>query len=114
MVGAEAHHDLATLRPALAGLGYEDMGEAGVPGRCYLRRRGKTDFNIALVRIGGPLWIANLALRGYLRTNPAAAAEYADGKQAAWESGARTLLPYSDRKSTIMRRLIEQANLSNG
>ena len=49
MVGGEPHHDAVATRSALAALGYEDMGEAGVPGRIYLRRRADTAFNIALV-----------------------------------------------------------------
>jgi GrpB-like predicted nucleotidyltransferase (UPF0157 family) len=38
MVGTEAHHDDRAVRSVLVNLGYEDMEEAGVPGRIYLRR----------------------------------------------------------------------------
>jgi GrpB-like predicted nucleotidyltransferase (UPF0157 family) len=80
---ARTHRDLDTVRTTLTNLGYEDMGEAGVPGRLYFRRRAETAFNVALVTRGGSVWIANLALREYLRTHPEAAREYADTKRAA-------------------------------
>jgi GrpB-like predicted nucleotidyltransferase (UPF0157 family) len=109
MLGLAAHHDLNKVWATLVALGYEDLGEAGVPGRLYFRRRGETAFNIALVQHGGPIWTANLAFRDYLRTHPEAAREYAETKQAAIQSGARTLLAYSDHKNAVLRRLLDQA-----
>lgn len=109
MVGAEAYHDITGVRAALAALDYEDLGEAGVPGRIYFRRRAGTAFNIALVARGDPLWTCNLALRNYLRTNPDAAREYADVKYEAFNRGTRSLLAYSAYKSAVVTRLIDQA-----
>jgi GrpB-like predicted nucleotidyltransferase (UPF0157 family) len=109
MIGLEPHHSPDSLRAKLAALGYEDMGEAGVPGRLYLRRRTGTHSNIALVSSGGPVWTANLALREYLRANPGAVREYAGVKLSAVGSGARSLLAYSDYKSKVVRELIARA-----
>ena len=109
MVGGEPHHHAVSTRSALVALGYEDMGEAGVPGRVYFRRRAKTAFNVALVVRGGSIWTANLALRDYLRANPDAAREYAEAKRSAFESGIRSLLAYSDYKSAAVARLMSQA-----
>jgi len=109
MIGAEPHHSLDSLRTKLVHIGYQDMGEAGVPGRIYLRRRTGTHSNVALVRRGGPVWAANLALREYLRANPGAASEYAAAKRSAVEGGARSLLAYSNYKSKVVRELIARA-----
>ena len=109
MIGVEPSHSVAGVRSALVALGYEDMGEAGVPGRLYFRRRAETAFNIALVMRGGSIWIANLALRDYLRSNPAAAREYAETKRAAFESGVRSLKAWSDYKSAVIAGLIGRA-----
>ncbi len=68
---------MTAMRAAVAALDYEDMGEAGVPGRIYFRRRAGAAFNIALVPLGGHLWTCNLALRDYLRKSPEAARDYA-------------------------------------
>jgi GrpB-like predicted nucleotidyltransferase (UPF0157 family) len=109
MLGVEPHQDVAGVRSALVDLGYEDMGEAGVPGRLYFRRRAETAFNLALVARGGSIWISNLALRDYLRTNPEAAREYAEIKRSAFRSGIRSLLAYSDYKSAVVTALIGRA-----
>ena len=109
MVGVDARHEIGMVRATLASLGYQDMGEAGVPGRLYFRRRAGGAFNIHLVRCAGPIWEANLALRDYLQSNPDAAAEYALAKRAAVEAGATSLLAYSDRKSDTVSRLLERA-----
>ena len=62
---------LEELRPRVVALGYEDLGEAGVPGRIYFRKRtALRAFNLALVEEGGALWRDNLALRDYLRATP--------------------------------------------
>src|SRR5947209_5375571 len=87
MVGTEAHHNIEAVRSTLVYVGYEDMGEAGIPGRIYLRKRSAPAFNIALVERCGPVWISNLVFRDYLRKNPAARNEYTRIKIQAVESG---------------------------
>jgi GrpB-like predicted nucleotidyltransferase (UPF0157 family) len=109
MVGAEAHHSIEAIRNVLVHLGYEDLGEAGVPGRIYLRRRMGIAFNIALVRRGGPLWVSNLAFRNYLRRSAQARQEYAQTKLEAFNTGIRSLLAYSDYKSRTLSRLMSEA-----
>lgn len=95
MVGAPE-----AAREVIARLGYEDLGEAGVAGRIYLRRRGSgQDYNIALMEREGRLWKANLAFRDYLRSDQKAAQEYAAMKKEAIARGARMLLAYSELKS---------------
>ncbi|HSS39323.1 MAG TPA: GrpB family protein, partial [Polyangia bacterium] len=90
------------LRPRLVALGYEDLGEAGVPGRLHFRRRtALRAFNVALVEEGGDLWRANLAFRDYLRAHPEEAAAYGSAKREAIASGAQTLLAYSTAKAGV-------------
>jgi GrpB-like predicted nucleotidyltransferase (UPF0157 family) len=94
---------------ALQALGYEYLGEAGVAGREYFRRRGALDTNLAIVEWRGRLWKDNLLLRDYLRAHPAAAAAYSQSKRAAWSSGARSLLAYSAAKAATMDEMLESA-----
>jgi GrpB-like predicted nucleotidyltransferase (UPF0157 family) len=111
-IGASREWSLAPRRPIrskLVALGYEDMREAGIPGRYYFRRRATTAFNIALVIRDGPIWIANLALRDYLRATPDATREYAEVKRSAFDSGLRSLLAYSGYKNAVIARLLRQA-----
>lgn len=101
---------LEELRARIVALGYEDLGEAGVPGRIYFRRRTKLRaFNVALVEEGGALWRENVALRDYLRAHPEAAAKYAEAKRAAVARGARTLLAYSEAKKSVLEKLVNEA-----
>jgi GrpB-like predicted nucleotidyltransferase (UPF0157 family) len=103
---------LEELRPRIVALGYEDLGEAGVPGRISFRKRtALRAFNLALVEEGGPLWRGNLALRDYLRTHPDEAAKYAAAKRAALAGGATTLLAYSALKAPALAGLIEKTRV---
>ena len=98
------------LRPRVVALGYEDLGEAGVPGRLYFRRRtALRAFNVALVEEGGEHWRANLAFRDYLRAHPDEAAAYADAKRAAIAGGAGTLLAYSAAKASAVDGILKKA-----
>lgn len=113
MIGV-ANGQVERIRVKVGALGYEDMGEAGVSGRIYLRRRLRSGsilvgFNVALVERGGVIWTSNLALREHLRANPDAVDEYVDVKQAAIRNGATSLLEYSIYKRECVNRLMDRA-----
>jgi GrpB-like predicted nucleotidyltransferase (UPF0157 family) len=108
MVGIESEN-WDDARRSLALLGYEDLGEAGVPGRLYFRRRAENAFNIHVVLREGPIWKDNLALRDHLRQDSEAARTYAQTKRSAIESGATMLLSYSAYKREILTRLLAAA-----
>lgn len=90
-------------------LGYEYLGEAGVPGREYWRRRTEHATNLAVVRKAGPLWDDNIVLRDYLLAHPDVAATYGDMKRAVWNQGARSLLEYSRAKHDFVNDLLARA-----
>lgn len=96
-------------RAALETLGYEYLGEAGVPGREYLRRRAAHATNLAVVAVGSPLWADNLCFRDYLRACPEVARMYGAAKLAAVAEGALGLLDYSRAKSSLVTELLQQA-----
>jgi len=113
MIGV-ATGQVERIRVKVGALGYEDMGEAGVSGRIYLRRRLRSGsvlvgFNVALVERGGVIWTSNLALRDHLRANPDAVREYVNVKQAAIRNGATSLLEYSIYKRECVNRLMDRA-----
>lgn len=98
----------------LAGRGYEFFGEAGVPGRLYLRRRGAESINLHLVDKGGSHWINNIALREYLRGSATARERYRTAKSMALAGGSTTLLEYSKAKSEFLRALLDEAIARRG
>jgi GrpB-like predicted nucleotidyltransferase (UPF0157 family) len=109
LVGPREWPLVAQDRDSLAALGYEHLGEAGVPGREYFRRRAEHDTNVAVVEWGKGLWSQNLLVRNYLRQHSFAAARYGQAKLAVWRRGARTLLAYSAEKTEEVAALVEAA-----
>lgn len=94
-------------------LGYEYLGEAGVSGRLYFRKRFPQKYNIHITQIGSEIWNNNIILRNYLLNNKEAAKKYSDLKQAIISEGISTLLEYSIRKDNFIRELLEAANKYN-
>ena len=99
MVGIGEPGRIAEVVERLERLGYESLGEAGVPGRWALRKRDVAQSsNIAIVAHDGEWWKLNLAVRDFLRANADAARNYASAKWHAVSNGADMLLAYSDAK----------------
>lgn len=94
---------------ALTGAGYEALGDAGVRGRLYFRRRVGGDFNVHVVERDGEIWCRNLLLRQHLRRSAEAGARYASAKETAIASGATRLLAYSAAKAAAVEELLRRA-----
>jgi GrpB-like predicted nucleotidyltransferase (UPF0157 family) len=94
---------------ALRTLSYESMGEAGVSGRFYFRKRVDHAFNLAVVTFGGDLWRENLLVRDYLRSHPDVARDYGELKSFLSSAGQRDLLEYSSGKKAFMDELLGAA-----
>ncbi len=112
MLGAPAFSwaALDELRTRIVALGYEDLGDGGVPGRVSFRRRTKLRaFDLVLVEEGGARWRQNLAVRDYLRAHPEEATRYGEAKRAAVAGGATTLLAYARAKDATLPALSRQA-----
>jgi GrpB-like predicted nucleotidyltransferase (UPF0157 family) len=108
-IGAPSYPPPEELVRALQCLGYESLGESGVPGRLYFRRRDQAAFNVHVVLHGGGHWCNNLALRDYLRRSSAARDTYARAKQDAIARAAGGLLAYSAAKADAVASLLAQA-----
>ena len=88
MVGIVEPGRIAEVVERLERLGYESLGEAGVPGRWALRKRDVAQpSNIAIVAHEGEWWQLNLAVRDFLRANAEAARNYAFAKWHAVSNG---------------------------
>jgi GrpB-like predicted nucleotidyltransferase (UPF0157 family) len=99
MFGTIAWPPAQAVAKAVVRLGYEPLGEAGVSERLYFRHRGSINVNLHVVHFGSSHWLANIALREYLRTSEAARDRHVRAKQVAIAGGAVTLLAYSDAKA---------------
>ena len=93
----------------LIGLGYEYLGESGVPDRYYFRRRKDNSFNLHVVSVNGAHWKSNLALRDYLRANINEQLRYSLAKREALAKGNTALSSYSKAKVSIVSDLLDKA-----
>jgi GrpB-like predicted nucleotidyltransferase (UPF0157 family) len=113
MVGISDPSRIPEVMERLERLGYESLGEAGVPGRWALRRRDVAQpSNIAIVAYQGAWWQLNLAVRDFLRANAEAARNYASAKWHAVSNGADMLLAYSEAKRVVIEMIVTEARLS--
>ena len=109
MLGVNGYPPSPALLQEIERLGYESLGEAGVPGRLYFRLRSTVRANLHVVLKGGTHWLSNLALREYLRAHAGARERYAQAKLAAIEAGATSLLSYSAAKAEALSSLLQEA-----
>ena len=90
-------------------LGYECLGESGIPGRSYFRKRGDGSFNLAIVQRESSLWDDNLLFRDYLQAHPDEARRYASIKRRIAAEAGHSLLVYSDRKARFISQTLQRA-----
>ena len=98
-------------KAAFEGIGYEYLGEWGLPGRRYLRKGG--DERTHQIHIFPESQTddidRHLAVRDYLRTHKDACDAYAGLKQSLAEKYPYDIDGYCDGKDGFMKRLEEKA-----
>lgn len=107
--------DLAALdrrAPHMESLGYQVMGEFGIPGRRYFRRfnpAGDRTHHVHAFQAGSPHITRHLAFRDYLRAHPAAATEYGQLKQRLATAHPHDPEAYMDGKDPFIKQTEAQA-----
>lgn len=100
-----------TKLKALAKLGYENLGEFGIPGRRYSRLSapdGRRLVHLHVFREGDPQIARHLNFRDYLVENPGARQAYEDAKSRVAGSGL-TGNDYAGAKNEIVAKLDKEA-----
>jgi GrpB-like predicted nucleotidyltransferase (UPF0157 family) len=93
---------------AMDGLGYEYLGEFGLPGRLYFRKGEPRTHHVHVVAHGGDHWDRHLAFRDTLRSNPEERRRYDELKrQLAAEGHSREA--YSELKTPFIREVEARA-----
>lgn len=93
-------------------LGYEALGEFGIPGRRYFRKNaadGVRTHQLHAFAVGSPAARRHLDFRDYLRAFPAVAAQYAALKQGLVERYGNDMRAYSDGKTEFIRAVERRA-----
>ena len=90
--------------PAMESLGYEALGELGIPGRRYFRKGGDDrSHQVHAFVTGDPHVHRHLAFRDYLRSHPDVADEYATLKQNLALQFPQDLDGYCDGKDAFVK-----------
>ena len=95
---------------AMEGVGYEHLGEYGIPGRVYFRRRSPRPrtHHVHVYAVGSDRIRDHLVFRDYLRAHPADAARYAKLKRELASQGLDATA-YGSGKSAFIAELVERA-----
>jgi GrpB-like predicted nucleotidyltransferase (UPF0157 family) len=96
----------------LAVLGYEALGEFGIPGRRYFRKNapdGVRTHQLHAFAVGSPEIQRHLDFRDYLRGFPTEAAAYAALKQGLAGRCGSDMHAYSDGKAAFIRAVERRA-----
>jgi NAD-dependent deacetylase len=91
---------------AMEAIGYEALGEFGIPGRIYFRAPGG---HVHAVELGGEQWLRHLAVRDFLRAQPDEAVAYEREKRRALEASAGEAERYADEKAVFVEALERRA-----
>jgi GrpB-like predicted nucleotidyltransferase (UPF0157 family) len=106
-------HSLDRKLLRMEAIGYECLGEFGLPGRRYCRRNdrltGKRAYQLHCYAADSPEIDHHLAFANHLRTNPALAREYKAEKIRAAALHPDDTHGYSDAKSDRIRRVEQEA-----
>lgn len=106
---------LDAMTPAMEALGYEAMGEFGIPGRRYFRKGSGSEMRTHHVHaFAQDSAEVNrlLAFRDYLRTHPEAAAEYVALKRRLAAVYPNDVNAYTEAKSDFIRGIEARARSS--
>lgn len=111
MAGVRSLRDGDLRVRLLEGLGYKDRGEAGVPGRIFLRKASPRAFHLNLAVVGGGFWEKHLLFRDYLRAHPGTAREYARLKHELARRFRYDREAYTDAKTGFVEGVLERARM---
>jgi GrpB-like predicted nucleotidyltransferase (UPF0157 family) len=113
LVAVPLDRSLDDASDKLVALGYECLGEAGVPQTLLLRQRRRRSFNVRLTRRPSVTWSDAVLLRDFLRADPQARTDYARAKRVVLAHGNDSMLDYGDAKSPAVDALLARARAWN-
>ena len=90
-------------------LGYEYVGENGIPRRHYFVKRNpvaETTHHVHINELGSPAWENPILFRDYLRAHPDAVAEYTALKRLLAERHPADRAAYTDAKGEFVAKIL--------
>jgi len=105
-----------TQTPAMESLGYEVMGEYGIPGRRYFRKdnpEGIRTHQIHTFETGSPEVRRHLAFRDYMIAHSGDAREYSELKRKLAQEYPHSMDGYMDGKDAFIKEIDRRAARSH-
>ena len=106
LVGIPGRIDIASIRDALAPLGYEHATWAGVPGHEVFGKGDPRTHLVHVVPLGGPAWDRMIGFRDALRTDASLAAEYGELKRQLAARYPDNRSAYTEGKADLVARVL--------
>ena len=104
MLEVESLESIDLLTPVIEAIGYEAMGEFGIPGRRYFRKgKSKRTHQIHAFKSGDANIERHLAFRDYLKAHPAILQEYGRLKKGLAET-CSDMDSYCDGKDAFIKK----------
>ena len=97
---------------AMEAIGYEAMGEFGLPGRRYFRKNrslGIRTHNVHIYEVGSPEITRHLAFRDYMIAHPDTAQQYSELKRELAKKYPQDLEEYMDGKDEFIKTMEKKA-----
>lgn len=97
---------------AMAAIGYEAMGEFGLPGRRYFRKNRSPEVrthNVHIYEVGSSEIIRHLAFRDYMIAHPDAAQQYSELKRQLVKQYPHDIKGYMDGKDEFVKIMEKKA-----
>jgi GrpB-like predicted nucleotidyltransferase (UPF0157 family) len=103
--------DVASWVPCITpvvGLGYECLGEYGIPERIYFRKGEPRTHHIHLVVHDGEFWRRHIAFRDILRRRPDLVEQYARLKRGVAVEHGTDRVGYTEAKSPFIKAVLRE------
>ncbi|MEO0540876.1 MAG: GrpB family protein [Cyanobacteria bacterium P01_A01_bin.105] len=97
---------------SMVSLGYDRMGEYGIPGRRYFRKdnpAGSRTHHVHTFQMGSPQVARHLAFRDYMVTHPDDAQRYSDLKRSLAKAHPTNIDGYMDGKDSFIQEIDKKA-----
>jgi GrpB-like predicted nucleotidyltransferase (UPF0157 family) len=93
----------------LVDLGYQCMGESGIPGRIFFRKGQPRSHHVHVLPFGGQSWNRHLAFRDLLRQRPDLAEKYARTKRELAASHGADRMAYTEAKTPFIEAALAES-----
>lgn len=109
LIGLHSYDDWPSCLDAMMGLGYECLGEFGIPGRQFFLRGDPTTHHVHMCEHGGRFWYQTLLFRDHIRERPEVCGRYGELKRELAARHADSREAYTTGKSEFIQMVLREA-----